>query len=228
MHRLLPILCSALSLVFVNGANAQKYPAQPVRIVVPFAPGSATDIIAKSERAGAIAGRVLFLGEGESRQSQLCLAGERLAAPLDHGTFGTVQGARPCHQRSDRRTRARHVRQRLGVHWECAERSNPPAGRGVLRAPPRIAVDSDVQGIGSAGVRSGDLAAPAGTPRPIVDLLSREVRQIFAEPDIQKRLQQQGVVPTTTTPEETQAYVIEEIRKWGQVVQRAKVELPGQ
>jgi tripartite-type tricarboxylate transporter receptor subunit TctC len=58
---------------------------------------------------------------------------------------------------------------------------------------------------------SWGLLAPAATPRPVVHQISKEVARILDLPDIMARLPALGLVPATTTPEEYDKIVREQI-----------------
>ncbi|HEX9464881.1 MAG TPA: tripartite tricarboxylate transporter substrate binding protein [Alphaproteobacteria bacterium] len=64
------------------------------------------------------------------------------------------------------------------------------------------------------------LVAPAGTPRPIIDRLQREVAATVAEPEVKERFLALGFVPAGTTPEEFGAHIKKERELWAGVVRQ--------
>jgi len=65
------------------------------------------------------------------------------------------------------------------------------------------------------------LLAPAGTPRPIVNRLNKELRAALASEDVQKRIVLEGGEPAPTTPEEHAAVIDREETKWSAVIHSA-------
>jgi len=68
------------------------------------------------------------------------------------------------------------------------------------------------------------IAAPAKTPKGVVDRLNREVNAAAAAPDVRKRLQDLGVEARAGTPAALGALLVSEIAKWRAVIERAKIE----
>lgn len=63
--------------------------------------------------------------------------------------------------------------------------------------------------------------APAGTPRPIVQLLNREIKRALEGPEMQQRFRTQAIDLETSTPEELGALIHKEIPKWRDVVKKS-------
>jgi tripartite-type tricarboxylate transporter receptor subunit TctC len=68
------------------------------------------------------------------------------------------------------------------------------------------------------------LAAPARTPREIIDKLNREIQQALAAPDLQKKYVDLGIVPKGNTPEEMFTLLKKDIALWKDVIEKAKLE----
>jgi tripartite-type tricarboxylate transporter receptor subunit TctC len=62
------------------------------------------------------------------------------------------------------------------------------------------------------------MLAPAGTPRPIVHQLSKEVRRIFEMPDVKERLKNYDYFLAPTTPEELDQILKSDIATFNEVV----------
>ena len=65
--------------------------------------------------------------------------------------------------------------------------------------------------------------APAGTPKPVVDRLAADVKQILEQPAVQKTLTEVGAVPSPMSPEEFSKFIAAERTKWQEVVKAAGV-----
>jgi tripartite-type tricarboxylate transporter receptor subunit TctC len=69
------------------------------------------------------------------------------------------------------------------------------------------------------------IVAPAGVPKEIVERMAAETKKALADPDLRKKLEQQGIVPMGTTPEEFRTFVSEEIARWRQVITAANIKI---
>jgi len=67
---------------------------------------------------------------------------------------------------------------------------------------------------------------PAGAPRPIVELLHREIVKALALPDVRERLAKLGFDPIGTTPDEFAAWIKTEVAKWAKVMRDANIRMP--
>lgn len=67
--------------------------------------------------------------------------------------------------------------------------------------------------------------APKGTPRPIVEKLSAEIRTALALPELRARAQMQGLEVAGSTPAELQSFLQAESAKWKRVVREAGIKL---
>jgi tripartite-type tricarboxylate transporter receptor subunit TctC len=68
------------------------------------------------------------------------------------------------------------------------------------------------------------LLAPAGTPKPIIDRLNKELRAALADDDVKKRIINEGGEPSPTSPEEHAAVIDREDTKWSAVIRDAGIE----
>jgi len=88
----------------------------------------------------------------------------------------------------------------------------------------RSALLPDVPPIADAGlpgfaavIRYG-LAAPPGTPRPIIERLNKELRAALAADDLRAKLAADGAVPEPGSPEDYAAAIDADEKKWAPIV----------
>ncbi|BDB27720.1 tripartite tricarboxylate transporter substrate binding protein [Cupriavidus sp. P-10] len=68
------------------------------------------------------------------------------------------------------------------------------------------------------------IVAPAGTPAPVIDRLSADLKKILAEPEVQATLLKQGAIASWTTPAQASTRIKAEVGKWNTVIREAGVK----
>lgn len=102
----------------------------------------------------------------------------------------------------------------------------------AMTGPQRSAAMPDLATFTEQGVPNVDLAiwvgayAPAGTPRPIIDRLQRELKTVINLPEVRTKMVAQGQTPVGNTPEQFVANVRADFPKWDALIKAsgAKVE----
>ena len=69
------------------------------------------------------------------------------------------------------------------------------------------------------------LSAPAGTPKPIVDRLNKELNAALADPEVQKRLANEGADALPMSPQAYADDLDREEKKWGTLVRKLGLKL---
>ena len=69
------------------------------------------------------------------------------------------------------------------------------------------------------------MMAPAGTPRPIIDVVRVALIKALDTPQVKQRLFDEGAAAESSTPEELGAFIKAEIDKWEKAVKLAGVKL---
>jgi tripartite-type tricarboxylate transporter receptor subunit TctC len=122
----------------------------------------------------------------------------------------------------------------LGVNTIPASVSQVQAGQLralAVTAPNRSPALPEVPTSAEAGLPGYDvvqyygLTAPAGTPRPIVERLNKELQTILQSDDMKKRLIDLGSEPVPGTPEDYAANIHREEGKWAALVKKLGLKL---
>ena len=123
----------------------------------------------------------------------------------------------------------------LGGHVMIGFNTLPPAIGNIkvgkiraiaVAAPQRLAAVPDVPTTAEAGMPGLDivqyygLVAPAGTPKPIIERLNKELRKIVMSEDVKKRIIADGGGPVASTPEEYAANIHREEGKWAALIKK--------
>ena len=93
----------------------------------------------------------------------------------------------------------------------------------------RLTAAPDVPTIAEGGLPGYEVAqwfgvfVPAGTPKPLIAKLNRELTTILALQEVKDRYTAQGVEPTSNTPEVFDAYVKSEVVRWKKLLKEMDI-----
>jgi len=88
----------------------------------------------------------------------------------------------------------------------------------------------EIPTVAEAGVPGYDVTGwygfvvPKGTPADVVRVLNREITAILRAPETVARLESTGASPTPTTPEAAQAFITNEMGRWGKLIRDANIK----
>jgi len=68
------------------------------------------------------------------------------------------------------------------------------------------------------------LVAPAGTPRPVIERLNKELQATLASDEVKKQLALDGTEITPGTPEDYADFIDKDERNWSELVKASGVE----
>lgn len=123
---------------------------------------------------------------------------------------------------------------RVQVYFSTIPAALSQVQAGKLRAiavttTKRVATIPDIPTVSETGLPGFDVVgwfgifAPAGTPRPVIARLNKEINDALRQPDTQQRFATQGLIPGGGTPEELGAFLKAEIAKWGALIKEARI-----
>jgi tripartite-type tricarboxylate transporter receptor subunit TctC len=94
----------------------------------------------------------------------------------------------------------------------------------------RLASLPDVPTLDESGVPGYEseiwlgLAAPAGTPSGIIDLINGSVRKVMSQPDVITRLNAQGIDILVGSPEQMRQRGLDDLKRWGDIIRVAGIK----
>jgi tripartite-type tricarboxylate transporter receptor subunit TctC len=180
-----------------------------------------------------------LIAQAKARPGELsfCSAGTGGAPHLAGELFKSLTGTELLHvpYRGSGPAVVDLVAGRITMMFDATPSLLPFITAGKLRAlaaasPQRHRLLPDVPSFAELGYPGMDIAlwygvaAPGGTPAPIVQRLNAELIKILSTPDIRKSLTEQGADVQGGTPEEFVEFMRHESARWDTVVKRAGIK----
>src|SRR5258707_776574 len=177
-----------------NAREADNYPSRAIRMIVPFPPGGPADTIAR------VVGAKMSEHWGQPVGIENRAGGNPLTGAVDFA-LDSVSNSLPLIE--------------AGKFRALAKYSNRPLP--LLPDVPSLAAAAGLPDLAESSTWIG-VVAPAGTPKPVIDKVQREIAAIYAEPVMAARLEKAGLNAESSTPEELDAYIRSESARWGKLI----------
>lgn len=143
---------------------------------------------------------------------------------------------RPINYKGDTPALADTIAGHVQVMMATVVAAAPHIAAGKLKAvavttPRRLDASPTIPTIAETGIEGfeavswGGVLAPAGTPRPVIDLLNAEIGKALKTPAVKERFEAAGAQVVYGTPEDFTKYLAAETAKWGRIAKAASVSL---
>lgn len=250
--KFLMIFLVAGAAYFVFGASwaqqseLQGYPARPIQVILPYAGGSASDIVTRIllERAAKTLGQPFVVDNRPGAGGNIGTQAGAHATPDGYTLVATGSGPAAANKTlagSRARALSQHcpVRHRyvagtvpLGFQWL----PNIAAALGTGDAKPlavasrtRLAALPDVPTSAESGLPQYEVSgwmvmlAPKGTPQAIRDKLNRELNAALADETVRARYAEQGAQPVVLSSQQLAGFISSEVARWADVITAAGI-----
>jgi tripartite-type tricarboxylate transporter receptor subunit TctC len=223
-----------------NESLVTNKPFQLLRDFVPVAPIYTGDVMLVVHKSVPVKTLKEFIVLAKAKPGTLNYASSGTGSQyhMDGELFKTMSGTDIVHvpYKSSAGARNDIIGGQVQMMFDTISTMKPNVEVGLVKALgtsglERSPIVPDVPTISEAGVpgftASGwvGIVAPAGTPKPIVDLLNTEINKILNSSVIKESWAKQGVARMSMTPDEFRDFIKVEIDKWAKVAQTAGVKI---
>jgi len=125
--------------------------------------------------------------------------------------------------------------QNLGAElFKSMTRLNFQVNAGKIRllatsSPERTGLLPNLPTVDEAGVKGYEViswnavAAPKGTPKDVIEIMNKAMHEVLASQELKAQFNKVGVEPHASTPEELEARLTGDIKKWDAVIAKAHI-----
>ena len=226
MRKLLCALSVFVLAVAPAPTAAQQYPAKPVRIVVGFAAGGPTDVIARiiAQDMTAALGQSVVV---ENRTGANAIIATELVARSAPDGYTMLFSSLSLIDVMAGQVMFMFYPM-IGIADQVAAKKLKVLAAGTLKRHPDYPSVPTLAESGFAGFEDTapwvGMLAPAGTPVAVVNRVNEEINKSLARPDSRERLRVLGAVTVGGSPADFAAFLQKDWDRWSRVIEAAGVK----